>query len=213
MKSTIYLTRHGETIWNLEKRLQGWGDSKLTENGIKNAKNLNKRIKDVNIDVIYSSSSKRAMKTSEIIRGDKNIPIIPKDGLREMGFGEWEGLIWEDIEKSDEYSEELYNLYNEPLKYKPFGGESIVEFSKRTIETIKEIISKSDGKDILILTHGMTLKLVLGFFEGISPEEAIKGPIMGQTSLTKIVMEEGKYSIELRNDTTHYEEDYERKGW
>ncbi|MBL4930416.1 histidine phosphatase family protein [Clostridium paridis] len=213
MKSIIYLTRHGETIWNLEKRLQGWGDSELTENGIKNAKNLNKRIKDVNIDVIYSSSSKRAIKTSEIIRGNKDIPIIPKDGLREMGFGEWEGLIWEDIEKSDEYSEELYNLYNEPLKYKSFGGESFAEFSERTMETINEIIDESVGKDILILTHGMTLKLVLGFFEGISPEEAIKGIIMGQTSLTKIVIEDGEYSIELKNDTEHYEEDYERKGW
>jgi Fructose-2,6-bisphosphatase len=213
MKSIVYLTRHGETIWNLEKRLQGWGDSELTDNGIKNAKNLYKRIKDVKIDVIYSSSSKRAMKTAEIVRGDKDIPIISKDGLREMGFGEWEGLIWEDIENSDEYSEELYNLYNEPLKYKPFGGESLLEFSKRTMEAVSEIIEESCGKDILILTHGMTLKLVLGYFEGISPEEAIKGPILGQTSLTKIVREEGKNSIELKNDTTHYEEDYERKGW
>ncbi|MEQ8155302.1 MAG: histidine phosphatase family protein [Clostridiaceae bacterium] len=213
MESIVYLTRHGETAWNLEKRLQGWGDSPLTPAGIKNAENLKTRIEKLHIDIIFSSTSKRAVVTAEILRGEKSIPIVRKEGLKEMGFGKWEGLKWDEIEKSEKYSKQLYNLYNHPEKYVPFEGETLSEFSKRTRDTIDEILSEGKGKKILIITHGITMKMIMSIFKGISPEEAIKWDVVGQTSLTKIVYKEGKTYIEFENDTSHYESDYVRAGW
>ena len=86
--NNIYLTRHGSTLWNLEKRLQGSNDSELTDEGIFQAKLLAKRIKDLNISKIYTSPIKRAYRTAEIIKGDMDIDVICKDGFKEISFGE-----------------------------------------------------------------------------------------------------------------------------
>lgn len=104
----IYLTRHGQTEWNLEGRMQGWGNGELTEEGINDAIALGKRLKDVPIDVIYSSSSKRAYHTAELIKGSRNIPIKQGDLFREMSFGDWEGRFRNEIEK--EYEQEYQSF-------------------------------------------------------------------------------------------------------
>ncbi|EQB85893.1 hypothetical protein M918_16965 [Clostridium sp. BL8] len=72
----LYITRHGETLWNTEGRMQGWNDSPLTDLGIKQAEWLRDRIQDEKIDAIYSSPSNRAFKTAEIVRGGREIEII-----------------------------------------------------------------------------------------------------------------------------------------
>jgi broad specificity phosphatase PhoE len=70
----LYITRHGETIWNTEKRMQGWLDSNLTENGKKNAEALGERLKDIEFEAIYSSPSQRTKTTTELVKGDRAIP-------------------------------------------------------------------------------------------------------------------------------------------
>ena len=67
MNTIIYLTRHGQTLWNIEKRLQGRDNSPLTEEGIERAAELRDRIKDIHIDIIYSSPIERALTTANII--------------------------------------------------------------------------------------------------------------------------------------------------
>lgn len=88
----LYVIRHGETKWNVERRLQGRSDVELNEYGIYLAKVTAEALKDVNFDVIYSSPLIRAYKTAEIIKGDRNINIITDDRLKEMSFGIYEGL-------------------------------------------------------------------------------------------------------------------------
>lgn len=92
----VYLTRHGETEWNEKGIMQGWGDSPLTELGKNQAKWLGERIRDLHIDVIYASPIGRAFNTAEIIRGDREIPLIAYDGLKEIKIGGWEGLNQEE---------------------------------------------------------------------------------------------------------------------
>src|SRR5690554_4521335 len=92
MQMKIYLTRHGQTEWNVIGKLQGWGNSNLTEKGIENAKRLSQRLKEVNFDYVYSSPQQRALDTAKLIRGDRNIEINVLDDLREIGFGSWEGM-------------------------------------------------------------------------------------------------------------------------
>lgn len=78
----IFLTRHGETEWNKENRLQGWKDSTLTSEGKEIARLLGKRLKDAPIDRINTSPSKRAVHTAELIRGSRNFSIKEETKLR-----------------------------------------------------------------------------------------------------------------------------------
>ncbi len=75
MKTTIYVTRHGETEWDVAKRMQGRKNSALTENGIVQAKQLGNRMKDLPIHAIYSSPSERTLHTAELIKGNVIYPL------------------------------------------------------------------------------------------------------------------------------------------
>ena len=87
----IYIVRHGETFWNEKKLLQGSTDIELNENGKKLAVLTGEALKDTRIDRIYASPLKRAYETACLIRGDRDIPIIKNDLIREMNFGDYEG--------------------------------------------------------------------------------------------------------------------------
>jgi probable phosphoglycerate mutase len=79
--------------------MQGQKNSELTDRGRQQAALLSKALEDVELEAAYSSSSERALQTSRIIVGDRNIPIVPLDSLREINFGEWEGRNAGDVEK------------------------------------------------------------------------------------------------------------------
>ena len=131
--NNIYLTRHGSTLWNLEKRLQGSNDSELTDEGIFQAKLLAKRIKDLNISKIYTSPIKRAYRTAEIIKGDMDIDVICKDGFKEISFGEYEGSIESEL-LNENRGYEIGEIFKGNLDVKAPGGESLRELYDRVSE-------------------------------------------------------------------------------
>ena len=158
----IYFTRHGETLWNLEHRFQGWKDSELTENGVKRAELLGKRFNDIKIDKIFTSPIKRAKRTAYLIKGDKDIEIEEVEGLKEISFGKWEGMTTEEIKSHDEYVDELGNLFNKPFSYKSFEGENIKDFTERLFKTVDDIVknnfnSKEDAIDVLSSLCGVDI--------------------------------------------------------
>lgn len=190
----LYLTRHGETLWNTQYRLQGWGDSPLTELGKMQATWLRDRMKDLNIDIIYSSPLIRAFDTAKIIRGNKDIEIKFHDGLKEINVGDLEGLSKE--ERVNLYEKVNHYYFNLPSKYKPIGnGETFLEVKKRVSKAIDEILNKEKGKTILIVTHGTALKSYLCNIENIDIEDIHKEPFIKQTSLTEIDFLEYKHKI------------------
>ena len=87
----FYIIRHGQTNWNKEGRIQGKTDIELNEEGIKQAEEAKRILKDYPIDMIVSSTLKRARKTAEIINEAKNVPIMFDKALEERGFGDFEG--------------------------------------------------------------------------------------------------------------------------
>lgn len=201
MTTTIYITRHGQTVWNTEKRMQGWSDSPLTELGIQQAKWLGERLKDTKLDVIYSSPINRALSTANIMNSKRNIPLYTDLRLKEINMGIWEGLTQDEIQES--YSKELYNFWNVPQLYKPYDGETFYEIRQRTEEFIKEIISKNIGKDILIVTHTITLKAIMSFFQNTLIEDFWGPPFIHPTSLTVVRAENEDFKVLLNADTSH----------
>lgn len=87
----LLLTRHGQTDWNVAGKVQGTTDIELNEIGKKQAEETGKKLLNYDIDIIISSPLKRAKKTAEIIRENRNIPILLDDGLKERCFGKFEG--------------------------------------------------------------------------------------------------------------------------
>lgn len=201
MTTTIYITRHGQTKWNVEKRMQGWKDSPLTELGIQQAKWLEERLKDTKLDVIYSSPINRALSTAQIVNNKRHIPIYTDLRLREINMGIWEGLTQDEIEEL--YGEELYNFWNAPKSYKPYDGETFCQVIQRTEEFIKEIISGNIGKDILIVTHTIALKAIMCFFQNTLMEDFWGPPFIHPTSLTVVRAENEGYEVLLNADSSH----------
>ena len=200
MGTIIYLTRHGETEWNIEKRLQGRGDSPLTKDGIQRAKELRDRIKNIDIDVIYSSPIKRALNTANILRGNKNIDIVTDDSLMEMCFGDYEGKKI-DIVQEENPSWDINLIMQGNVEICAPNGENLKEVRERISKLMNKIIAENMGKSILIVTHGITLKALMYYFK----DEDVNSEVMGQATLTKInIDEKNNFYIEFKNDDSHF---------
>ncbi len=144
MKKTLYLMRHGQTLFNLQHKIQGWCDAPLTELGIKQAQIASQYFKNNNIvfDHAYSSTSERACDTLEIVTHFQ-MPYTRVKGLKEWNFGVFEG--------KDE-------CLNPKLPYgdffKAFGGDSEMELRERMNKTLTEIMNKEDHHVVLAVSHG-----------------------------------------------------------
>lgn len=144
MKKTLYLMRHGQTLFNVQHKIQGWCDAPLTELGVKQAQMAGEYFKKnhITFDHAYSSTSERACDTLEIVT-DYQMPYTRVKGLKEWNFGVFEG--------KDE-------CLNPPLPYgdffKKFGGDSEIELRERMTKTLTEIMNKEDHHIVLAVSHG-----------------------------------------------------------
>lgn len=199
----IYLTRHSETEWNLIEKIQGFKDSPLTDKGIKDSKKLRDRLGKINLDIAFSSPQGRAKKTAEIIMDPHDGKVCTIDDLREISVGIWEGMLYKDIQ--EKYSEEFYLYRNEPLKYEANnGGEDFPTFFKR-VNNFVERLKKADYENVLIVTHGLTVMMLLNIFEGNPLEKVTERKLSKGTTLSKINFDGENFNIEYENDRSHLE--------
>lgn len=200
----VYLVRHGETLWNTMKRIQGWSDSPLTDKGIYEAKLLAKRMENVHIDAIYSSSSGRAFKTAEVVKGTRTVQVIPNDNLREINLGKWEGKDQEILK--EEYSEEYVNFWTKPHLFKPIGGESFLEVQKRVTSEINKIVLENENKVVLIVAHTVAIKVALAYYENRPMSQLWDPPHIKHTSLSRVDFNDGDAKISINADASHLNE-------
>ncbi|WLR42558.1 histidine phosphatase family protein [Bacillus carboniphilus] len=201
---TLYITRHGETIWNTERRMKGWADSPLTKKGIKNAASLGGRMKQINLDAIYASSSKRTEETANLIRGDRDTPIILNDDLKEINMGEWEGKRF--LQSRGNYPEAFHSFWNTPHLYKPVGGESFEQLKDRVLKAMNFIQEEHTSGNVLVVTHSVVIKTLLAFFKNSPLENIWDPPYIHDTSLTVVELGEGKSNIVIEGDISHRNE-------
>lgn len=197
----LYIVRHGQTKWNVEKRLQGWRNSPLTEKGISDAKRLSERLEDVNFDYIYSSPQKRAFKTAEMIKKNRNIDIIQLEGLKEIGFGKWEGMKIEDIEV--EYKDEYETYKSTPHLHETIeGSESFQDMFERVKKSL-DVIIENGGEDVLIVCHGVTIRILIAIIKQIPLKDLHTIPIHVGTALNVCQVDEEKMKFIVEGDTSH----------
>ena len=167
----IYVIRHGETDWNLKRKIQGNTDVELNKNGIEQAKKLKNILETYNIDIIISSPLKRARKTAEIINESIKCTIIFNENLRERGYGEFEGSAIEVLEKDEIIKSGALHNYFINKKYK--GVEPIKDIFNRVKQTIDELKSEYKDKNILLVTHGATIAVIEACLNGIGEDGKI----------------------------------------
>jgi probable phosphoglycerate mutase len=199
----IYLTRHGQTEWNLLGKMQGRLNSNLTELGQNQALWLGKYLEATPIDVICSSSSGRAYDTAKLIRGDRAIDIEQYDDLQEVYLAEWQGQLHADIESEE--SDQFNAYWRAPEKFNPGEKESFEALIKRGSGVLNEIIKKHDGKDVLIVSHGVTLKAILAYIKSLAIKDFWSGPFMKSACLNVLEVKDGHIEILIEGETTHYE--------
>lgn len=158
----IYIVRHGETVWNKSRLLQGSRDIELSKEGREAAIARGEQLKDVDFDMIYSSPLSRAYETACIIRGERNTEIIRDDRLREVNFGINEGKS--SIELQKDKSNPFYKFFDDPGNYEaPEGGESLKDVCVRTKEFMEQVIEPQKDKleRVLIAGHGAMNKGIM----------------------------------------------------
>lgn len=158
--TTFYLIRHGQTDWNVQKRIQGQLDIPLNTIGEKEARELAEKLRDIKFDLAFSSDLLRAKRTAEIIALEHQLAVQTTKLLRERHFGTLEG------QPSAAFFTELKLLeklsFEERMKHKLNKEyESDEEFIARVITFLRETAIAAPGKHILVGTHGGTLRMLL----------------------------------------------------
>lgn len=208
---TVFLTRHGETHWNTVKRIQGHLDSPLTEFGMQQALWLKERLIHEPIDLIFTSPLNRALSTAEIIAGDKKIPVISCDLLKEINLGSWEGMLLEEIEKINPTQNHYF--WNEPEKYVPIDGESFQQLRLRSEAFYREYLQPCEEQVILVVTHAIALKSLLAYTTDQPISKLWSGAHIQPTSLTKGILSQQGMSYEFIGDTSHHQSKSSHNGW
>lgn len=140
---TLYLMRHGETLFNRQHKIQGWCDSPLTENGKAQAKKAGEYLKNIPLDHAYCSTSERCVDTLKLAC---DLPYTCTKGLKEQFYGELEG-------ESERLNKHLTPKDCETF-YLQFGGESSNTVKDRMMATLTEIMEKEDHHNVLAVSHG-----------------------------------------------------------
>ena len=210
MNTSITFVRHGETKWNTLGKFQGCTDTDLSNEGIKQAEYLNKKFGN-NFDHIYTSPLKRAKLTAEIISKNSNTTPIVELGLREINFGEWEGLTIKEIEKN--FPERFIKWRTDDLDGPLCGGDlSLKKASIRAVKVILEIAKRHRGENIIIVAHSGIIKAgLIGIFDW--KMTMYHKMILGNTSVCKIIFDDNlSPKIVTLNDTSHLPDDYDIKS-
>ena len=174
----LFLTRHGETDWNLRRRIQGSTDTDLNESGRRQAVQLAESLllSPDRPEIVYTSGLKRARETAEIAAGRLQVPCVVHEGLGEINFGLWEGLTWDQVE---ERYPELYTIWHTDRRYgHPPEGESYQDLLNRVLPALRDIIRREGGSDsgrrVLVVTHSAVIMSLLSHLNRTPCDEMVK---------------------------------------
>lgn len=188
MKKTLYLMRHGQTLFNVLHKIQGWCDSPLTDEGIRQAKIAGQYFKDhlITFDHAYSSTSERCCDTIELVT---DMPYQRIKGIKENNYGLFEGESELLNPKTPKESETFYL---------PYGGESSNTVRDRMMATLSEIMEKDDHHSVLAVSHSGAC---YNFLRGIQdPGEELK---KGFTNCCIFVYEYENHQFSLKEVIRH----------
>lgn len=201
MITRLIFVRHAEAAGNVKREFHGWTDEEITEKGHIQAQKVAERLKDMKIDVLYSSSMKRTLQTASYISKTKNLPIIRTDKLKEINGGDWEGIKWDDLPSIWPEAHDTWE--NKPHLHQMPNGESMEEFQKRLIDEVLHIAKEHMEKNICVVTHGTAIRAMMCSFMHCSLDTMREIEWYDNTSVTVIDYEDGRFKVIQKGDASH----------
>ena len=195
----IILVRHGETEWNVKEVFRGRIDIELNETGVKQAELLAEYLSEVEIDAIYSSPLKRALKTAEMMASHHNLDVEIAPGLIDFNYGEWQGLPHQEVRNK---YKELYGEWTKnPHRVRMPAGESLNDVRKRVMGVVDDAIARYEGTVVLV-SHRVVNKVLICVLLGLDNSHFwnIKQDTGGITTFT---YEDERFILTKHNDTSH----------
>lgn len=170
------LLRHGESTWNLENRFTGNVDVPLSAKGEIEARQAGRLLKEIPIDMVFTSTLKRAIDTATIVlevREGLTLPIERSSAINERHYGILQGLNKADVAKK--YGEEQLRLWRRSYDVRPPDGESLEDTAGRSLPYFKERILGEirKGNNVLVVAHGNSLRSIVMYLDSLSPEQVV----------------------------------------
>ena len=195
------MVRHGETQWNVERRVQGWGDSPLTAKGLAQADAIGKRLARERFDTLVASDLGRAHETARRIASHCGLPVVIDPRLRERNFGVGEGMNYDDIDRAwpQVFSRERETT-NPDLVIT--GGESRRQFHDRIHAAFEALAREHEGKRVAVVTHGGVLATLYRVVHGIPVAHAHRVAI-SNAAYNAVAFDADAWTLEAWDETDH----------
>lgn len=197
----LYIVRHGETLWNKDKRLQGHADIELNDYGRELARKTGEALMNTQIDIIYSSPLIRAYETADLIRNGRNIELRTDDRLKELSFGCYEGSNFSELIRNPELTFQYF--FKQPHLYKPAAdGETLEHLIARAGDFMQSVIEPlADSLErVMIVAHGALNKAIMSYIKKHSTEYFWSGGLQQNCNVIIADYTDGVYTI---IDETH----------
>jgi len=155
----LFLLRHAQSVWNRERRYQGWTDSALTDLGRSQAEAAGKALAAEPLVAVYASTLTRARDTAATIAAPHGLPVHEDADFREMAFGAWEGRTLDEVRAKDP---EDYRVWAEsPDLFTAPGGETLADVKIRVLAALGRLRAAHEGKSVCLVAHGLSARVLI----------------------------------------------------
>ena len=200
MTTRFIVVRHGETEWNVQQRIQGYGNSPLTARGLAQADAIGARLAAEPFDALLSSDLGRALQTAGRIAARTGHAVIPDPRLRERNFGVGEGLTYAEIDAR--YPGAFSRTQEMDPDYRVPQGETRREFHTRIMHAFEAIAAEHDGERVCVVAHGGVLAAIYRVIHDIPVAQPHTIPI-SNAAYNAITFEADRWSLEAWDDVDH----------
>lgn len=201
----IIAIRHGETAWNVDTRIQGQLDIPLNDTGRWQAERLARALAAREaIDVVYTSDLLRAWETARPVAAATGAPLHTDEGLRERGFGSFQGKTFTEIEAA--MPDEARRWRQRDPFWAPPGGESLTAMRRRVIETLHALASRHVGEQIVLVAHGGVMDVLYRAATG-QELQAPRTWLLGNTAINRLLWSPEGLSLVGWSDTSHLDDE------
>ena len=200
----VFMVRHGATVLSAEDRFAGATDVELSDEGREQTRRLADRLSDEKIVAVFASPLGRTVETAQILAAPHKLEVQTRDGLREINHGRWEQMTRREVE--EKFPEEAAEWEKDPYTFAPLGGESGFAVTARALPVLIDLVRKNAGKNILVISHKATIRLLLSSLLGFDPRRYRDNLDQKPAALNIVDFHDAtRARLTLFNDTSHYD--------
>lgn len=198
----LVVVRHGETAWNVDKRIQGHTDIELNARGRWQAERLAEALAGEGLQAVYSSDLRRAADTAAAVGRASGCPVAHDTGLRERAFGDFEGVTFDEIQRR--WPDAAARWRRREPGFGPGGGERLSDFFERCVGTALRLAARHPGQVIALVAHGGVLDCLYRAATRIELD-APRTWQLANASINRLLHAEGALVLVGWNDGAHLE--------